>query len=187
MLIAMFIFALISAGTMTALSTSIRGKAQIEIRLKHLAQIETARALIASDMANVTLRPSRDSFGAKDYYALTGGIDHVLRFTRTGRDNPGGLEARGDVQRITYLFEDGALIRRVLATENPVSNTPHYDRILLSNLRAVEVEFITNNERGFQLLIKPNAPKQTPILDVFTLKVTFENDENLIQHFEVGL
>ncbi|MEE9346886.1 MAG: type II secretion system minor pseudopilin GspJ [Robiginitomaculum sp.] len=187
MLIAMFIFALISAGTMTALSTSIAGKAQLQTRLEHLGEIETARALIAADMANITLRRSRDSFGSQDYYALTGGLDHVLRFTRTGRDNPGGLEPRGDLQRITYLFEDGQLIRRILAHENPVSDTPYFDRILLSDVRAVDVEFIANNTRSFQLLVKPEAQAGAPIIDVFALKITFENEENLTQYFEVKL
>ena len=62
-LVALFIFSLISLGTMTALTTALRGQAQLKEATETIAQIETARALMKSDMANLILRNNRDAYG----------------------------------------------------------------------------------------------------------------------------
>jgi hypothetical protein len=51
-----------------------------------------------------------------------------------GRENPGGLEPRGDAERIEYHFRDKALVRQSWPTANPnVASEPgshnsHSDR-----------------------------------------------------------
>jgi general secretion pathway protein J len=183
-LIALFIFAIISAGTMSALTASLRGKTQMDDRISHMQNIETMRAVMKADMANIILRPARDVLGGQELYVLSGGITDLMSFTRAGRSNPGGLEPRGDLQRVTYLFEQGQLIRRHLAHENPASNTSKFDRIMLSGLKALTVKFVSEDIEDTQIFIEPNV-----LTSVYAVKfeLTFENGDKLDQYFELAL
>lgn len=183
-LIALFIFAIISAGTMSTLTASLRGKTQMDDRISHMQNIETMRAVVKADMANIILRPARDVLGGQELYVLSGGITDLMSFTRAGRANPGGLEPRGDLQRVTYLFEQGQLIRRHLAHENPASNTPKFDRIMLSGLKALSVKFVSEDIEDTQIFIEPNV-----LTSVYAVKfeLTFENGDKLDQYFELAL
>jgi len=99
-LIALFLFALISVGTMTALTQSLRGKSQLEMAVKTINELNSARAIIGTDMSTLTLRPIRDELGGIKPYSLTTDGEALLTFTRRGRENPGGLETRGRVQTV---------------------------------------------------------------------------------------
>ena len=90
-LIAMFIFSLISVGATSALTSSLRGKAVMNERLDAISEIETARAIMRSDFAHIQLRQTRDAYGGVSPYGLSGGIEELINFTRSGRMNPGGL------------------------------------------------------------------------------------------------
>ncbi|MEP1229383.1 MAG: type II secretion system minor pseudopilin GspJ [Litorimonas sp.] len=183
-LISLFIFAIISAGTMSVLTTSLRGKTQMDERISDMQNIETMRAIIKNDMANVILRPSRDVLGGEGLYTFSGGLEDLVSFTRGGRSNPGGLEPRGDMQRVTYLFEQGQLIRRHLAHENPAPNTPEFDRIMLSGIDSMAVKFIADEVEGTQVFIEPNM---LATIHAVKFELTFENGDKLDQYFELGL
>lgn len=201
-LIAMFVFSLISVGTMTALTTTLQGQAQMNERLDEISNIELARALIKSDMANIHMRPVRDNLGGFEPYVMSGGLDSLLTFTRAGRSNPGGLEPRSEFQRVSYVFKNGDLIRRSLTHVNPAPQTPTRERVILRGLADVSVEFRITTQREAdvggetaslnlhhfpteQILIAPGQENDLPTM--FTLKAEFENGDQLIQHFEVSL
>jgi len=57
-LISLFIFSLITAGTMTALIQSLRGKDRLAASMEELNQLNAARAIMRADMSTLTLRPS---------------------------------------------------------------------------------------------------------------------------------
>lgn len=201
-LIAMFIFALITAGTITALTGSLRGKAQMNERLEALSRIETARALMKSDFANIRLLPVRDAYGGKAPYLLSGGIDNLVSFTRGGRNNPGGLETRSEFQRVTYIFEDGNLIRRALSHADPAPQTGTVDRVLLGGLADVAVKYYVGspqsassgaqtasfNSRFFTRdhILVADA-KQSDVPRIITFEARFNNGDTLVQHFELAL
>ena len=102
MLIALFIFAIISIGTTTTMTNSLRGKEKIDQRLEVMQNLETVRAVIKADMSHIILRPSRDILGSQARYKLSGGVTDLIDFTRAGRANPGGLYARQD-NKIKYM------------------------------------------------------------------------------------
>jgi len=163
MLIALFIFALISAGTMTALTGALSARAQVKTRLAEISEVEVMRALIKADMQHMILRENRDSFGAVDPLALSGGYDeNLISFTRTGRTNPGGLQARSELQRVTYVFERDALIRRALPSENPAQIDDVSDRVLMRDLVDLDIEFLKNNQRITNLSISAALALKSP-------------------------
>ncbi len=196
-LVAMFIFALISAGTMTALTGSLRGKAQMNERLEVIADLDGARALMKSDFSNINLREMRDNYGGTLPYVLEGGTQTLIEFTRAGRANPGGLENRSEFQRVSYVFDGGNLIRRTLAQTNPAPQTGEYERILLSGLAAVKVTYHVPlplgsvSYSGLNLFEKQSVqilPGQTQdIPEILSFDFEFSNGDHLVQYFELAL
>ena len=191
MLIALFIFSLISAGTMTALTGAISARGQVKQRLAEIGDVEVMRALIKSDMRHMILRENRDSFGAAEPLVLTGGYDdNLLTFTRSGRTNPGGLQKRGDVQRVSYIFEGGELIRRALPSENPAQIGEPIDRVLMRNLIDIDIEFIKNARTETFLAVKVAdmaLAADNPPVELIRLRAEFKSGDILDQYFEVGL
>jgi len=138
-----------------------------------------------SDFANLVLIPTRDNYGGQDQYMLSGGLDTLISFSRSGRVNPGGLEPRGDLQRVSYVFENGQLIRRALTQANPVPLTPTIDHIIFTDLTIVSVEFISGESSAPILQIPVTGP--IPPLDIIEMTARFENGDELTQLFEVSL
>ncbi len=184
MLVALFIFSLISLGTMSAMTSALRGKAQLKEAGDRVAEIETARALIKSDLSNLILRPTRDGYGNTDLYLISGGVDALLTFTRAGRDNPGGLEKRGDLQRVSYVFENGDFIRRTLTAMNPPPQAEPVDRVLISGLTRAEVTFFTQELEYTQLFLPVNEPRLP--YDRVEFNLVTDKGDRLTQIFELA-
>lgn len=138
-LISLFIFALISVGTMSALTQTLRGKARLDAAVSGINNLNSARAIMRADMASITLRPLRDELGGILPYSLTTDGEALLTFVRRGRSNPGGLEARGDLERVEYIFEDARLVRRSFSHENPSSDPQYFDSVLLSDIEDIKL------------------------------------------------
>ncbi len=142
MLVSLFIFSLISAGTMAAMGSSLNMRDRVNAGMEELSQIQAARAIMRSDFERLSLRKRRDILGSFEPYVITTDSDALISFTRLGRENPGGLEPRGDAERVEYHFRDNALIRESWPTANPnVSSMPR-ETVLLDGLSNVRVEFL---------------------------------------------
>ena len=186
-LISLFIFALISVGTMMALTQSLQGKDRLAASVDEINQLNAARAILRADLSALTLRPGRDELGGLEPYVLTTDGEALLSFTRRGHQNPGGLEQRGDLERVEYHFEDGALIRRSYEHENPAQLAKTFDRILLDNLRRVDITAIGYGDsrlitlEEFRLEAKANVRPGAVII-----KVTDTYGELTEHLFEIG-
>ena len=194
-LIALFIFSLISVGATSALTSSLRGQAQMEDRLGEISNLENMRALMRSDMASLTLRERREAYGNVEPYVLQSGGEILLDFTRTGRSNPAG-EPRGDLQRAAYLFKGGHLIRRSYAQINPAPQSGYVDRILVKNVADAKMQLVTYNPalsvesyiEGYALQIeKSETDNINKAKGALRLLLTLENGDTLTQYFELGL
>ena len=188
-LISLFIFALIMVGTMTALTQSLRGKARLETSLNDLNAINSARAIIRSDIDAIVFRPLRDELGGQLLYSLTTDGDPLLSFTRAGLQNPGGLEIRGDLERVEYHFENGNLIRRSFDHVNPSSNGNEYDRVLIDSLTAAQVTGLIYRRGTFataDFLRVQNGDAQGLDGAAIVITLTDEFDEVSEHIFEVG-
>src|SRR5690348_16195565 len=101
LLVALTIFALLSAAGVTLLSFSVRAQASSDERLERLAEIRRAGALLTSDLAQAAPRISRDETGAVKP-ALVGGSGQgealLLSLVRRGWENYDG-SARPSLQK----------------------------------------------------------------------------------------
>lgn len=183
MLVALAIFSLLTVGATTAMLAALKTKSQIDEATQEITALETARALLRADLNNIILRPARDPYGTKELYLMSGGVDTLLTFSRGGRENPGGLEPRGGVQRVAYVFEDEKLIRRSFGVDNPAPLSPLRDRVLLENVEDVEVSF-EQKQLTFSQMFVPNDQTAIPF-DMFVMTITFAGGFELVQKFEL--
>jgi len=188
-LISLFIFALITVGTITALTQSLRGKDRLAASMEELNQLNAARAIMRADMSSLTLRTSRDELGGINPYVLTTDGEALITFTRRGTQNPSGLERRGDLESVEYHFEEGALIRRSYVHENPSQEPASFDRILLDELQETKLYAVVYQFNDLSkidgLRLEPStndALKPNAIL----IEVTDEFGELTEHLFEIG-
>ena len=188
-LISLFIFALISVGTMTALTQSLQGKDRLAASMDEINQLNAARAILRADMSALTLRPGRDELGGLSPYVLTTDGEAILSFTRRGHQNPGGLEQRGDLERVEYHFENGALIRRSYTHENPAQLAKTNDRILLDNLEDAQLYAVTYQFNRLSkiegLRLEPSTTKSLKP-NAILIEVTDSYGELTEHLFEIG-
>ncbi len=150
-LISLFIFALISAGTMGAMFQTFAAKERLDMASTELADIAAFRAIIRADMSGMEFRPMRDGVGGTENYLVTtrnpAEPNAILTFTRLGRSNPAEA-ARGQAERVRYLVRDGQFIRESLIHENPAQLGGWSGRILLENIEDVDVIYRRNSIAG---------------------------------------
>ena len=113
LLVALTIFALLSAAGVTLLSFSVRAQAAADERLTRLAEIRRAGALLTTDLAQAAPRISRDEAGAVKP-AFVGGSGQgdvmILSLVRRGWENVNGA-ARPSLQKVQYRWASGRLER----------------------------------------------------------------------------
>lgn len=143
-LISLFIFALISAGTMGAMFQTFAAKDRLDIASAELADIEAFRSILRADMGAMDLRPMRDGVGGTERFFVTTRNPEdsaaLLTFTRLGRSNPAG-DARGQAERVRYIFRDNQFIRESLRHENPAQRDEWSGRVLLEGIEDVKVAY----------------------------------------------
>jgi general secretion pathway protein J len=184
-LVSLFIFSIISIGATTALTQSLKTKEQLASVMDELNEINIARTIIKNDMSAITLRSSRDELGDKRPYSLFSDSTVLLSFTRRGLENPGGLEKRGDLERVNYVFEEGSLIRVSYEHENPGQMPNTYRLVLLKNIKDIKIKGVKYENNS---IIKVNNSDirfsniEIPLVRAIVLEVTDKNN-GLTEHF----
>lgn len=143
-LISLFIFALMSAGTMGAMLQTFAAKDRLNAASAELADIAAFRSILRADMNAMTLRPMRDGVGGTETYLVTTRnpeeTSAILTFSRLGRSNPTGAP-RGQIERVRYVVRDGQFIREILTHENPAQREGWTGRVLLDGIENVDVTY----------------------------------------------
>jgi general secretion pathway protein J len=139
-LVSMFIFSLISLGTLIALSATLDARERSEARIEQVERLAAARRIMADDFAAMTLRQNRDGLGGFIDLSREAAQTDGFTLTRRARPNPDGVFARGDLLRVSWRVESGQLIRSFLKHENPAYVEPPIDRIVLDGVEDMLVE-----------------------------------------------
>ena len=141
LMVALFIFAILSAAGVMLLSGSVGAQGVVQQRLDRLADVQRAASLMTVDFAQATPRISRTRTGtlAPAFFAAGGSQpDPAIQFIRTGRDNPDGLERSG-LQKLEYGLIDGRLIRRAYPQVDGAE--PERAAALLDDVQGVALRF----------------------------------------------
>ncbi|WP_031549648.1 type II secretion system minor pseudopilin GspJ [Parvularcula oceani] len=148
LLVALGIFALVSAASIAVFSLAIGSRAQLEEATDETMRLERARALIRSDLAQLVPRPVQESGEARASFvggtAILEGADDetvLMALTRSGWSNPGAARPRAELQRVEYVLREGSLIRRSRPFLDAVEATPRTEQVLLAGVEAADMRF----------------------------------------------
>ncbi|HUE78646.1 MAG TPA: type II secretion system minor pseudopilin GspJ [Sphingomicrobium sp.] len=107
MLVALTIFALLAAAGVGILRASVDTQSAVDQKLAEVGAVGRLHALLASDLGQAALRPTRDSGGERPAFI---GDARGMQLVRAGWSNPDG-EARSNLQRVEWRFEPAGLAR----------------------------------------------------------------------------
>lgn len=143
LLIALFIFAMLSAAGTALLRFGVDAQARTTERLAMLATTVRTRALLTADLAQAAPRPFRDTTGAVRPAFTGGGSGTVISLVRRGWANDGGA-ARSSLQRVEYRLA-GDRLERVSwpMVDGSVANPP---ALLVAGITALRLRFFSKGQ-----------------------------------------
>ncbi len=140
LLIALLLFALLSAAATALLSFGVDARARSSERLDELAALTRTRALLTADLAQAAPRLWRGDTGlSQPAFASDGSAGtSLLRFVRRGWRNDGGAP-RSSLQRVEYRHVGDRLER--LSWPRVDGGVPNAPAILLAGLTQVRLRY----------------------------------------------
>jgi general secretion pathway protein J len=147
MLVALFIFGLVSAAGVGLMRFSMDNQEIVRARVERLAELESARALLKADLSQAVARRVRDAQGRAADRVFAGNEQGaggpLLALTRRGLDNPDG-DPRPSLQYVEYRLSQGRFERHVRTGLD--GGDPLPARILLTGVRAVSLRFLWHGQ-----------------------------------------
>ncbi|MEM8988537.1 MAG: type II secretion system minor pseudopilin GspJ [Pseudomonadota bacterium] len=150
MLVALFVFAVISTASVSMLTFTLRSQQALEAASERTRELELFRTVLKADLAQARSRPVRGPFGDKgvSFFGAADLTDEViLAFTRAGWENPGGAAARSSLQYVEYVLEDDVLIRRARPRLDATPETPVTERQVLNGVTNLNINYIASGVR----------------------------------------
>lgn len=113
LLIAMAIFAVMSAAMFMAFDSFQKGKEVTEASAERLKRYQIAFNILSRDMQQMLPRTVRDEFGSDTpLYAMRSDVGTEIEFTRAGWNrSPFSKIKRAELQRVGYYLEEKKLMR----------------------------------------------------------------------------
>jgi general secretion pathway protein J len=181
-LVALFILAIVSSAGAALLIGATSTSQQIRDQEQITRQLDVAQRLIRQDIMAMDKRAVRPADGFSDTVNLIGekprGEEPFLSFVRGGWLNPGYVQPRSGLQAVQYSLRNGDLIREASLRLDATSGTPIASRVLLNNVRAVELGF----QRGDQVsdFWRGDATQARGMLpDLIEMTIQFEDGTQL--------
>jgi general secretion pathway protein J len=164
LLVALFITAIMFAMGYGAIDQALTGRKAVQAQAARLVAVQHCLNTLEQDIELLAPRPVRNPLG-DDYQAalvansaavssfgsgngtsasassLVQQATALLSLTRGGWANPAGLP-RTELQRVSYLIEDGKLVRYHLPVLDAVGATPTVRRVLLDNVTSLTFRYM---------------------------------------------
>lgn len=189
-LVALGIVALLSISGGTLLLQTLRAGDKVQARSVELTDLQIANSLMRDDFASLTLRSTSPPDGFSPARAFIGDVanegEPFLVFTRNGWSRSPGGDARSDLQRIAYRIEDGQLIRTAWLRPDPDRETPTIERVMLSGLEDVEVQYGLTGTWLPDWRPPDNGEDEVLIPDAIEFVSSFSDAQTLRQVFATG-
>ncbi|MBF0629622.1 MAG: type II secretion system minor pseudopilin GspJ [Magnetococcales bacterium] len=174
LLVALSVFVVLSVMAYQSLSNLLRTRDIIEEKARDLDELQMFFMILGNDLSQAVARTVVMEDGKRDA-AFRGGeqTSTWLTLTRSGRSNPRG-EARSEFQRIAWMFEGGALIRRSWRHLDALGENPHDDETMVQQVLHLEVSF--TDDKGGKFPLWPKEEDTTVISDTLprAVEVTLE-------------
>ncbi len=177
LLIAIAVFAIMSAMAYGGLSSVISNSAIIEAEMEKIRTVQRAMFTMTRDFTQMSRRKIRDEFGNQQPHLVSGtNIDYLVEFTRNGRRNPAKL-LRSHLLRVAYRLEDDQLSRLFWPQLDRVQGMEPYEDILLEGVNLAELRYMDDKGKWhdqwppLNLTIAPGAQVDSPRAIEFKLEL----------------
>lgn len=157
-MIALAIFALISAAAMGIFRIAISAHDSLEAASTRSGEMMRLQTMLQNDLAQMVARQGRDEDGNRLPGPLAGGnflasgsareeegAQLLFALTRTGNGLAGSVQ-RSDLQYVEYLFAEGKLVRRSWDWPDRQPETPMLEQVLAKNLTGADIRFFNGLE-----------------------------------------
>ena len=146
LLLAVFIFALISTGAYQVFNIAQRNASLISEKQKRIRDVSLSLEIIEKDFTQLTPRFWRDPFSD----AITPSLEsdytgnYLVRLVRAGWRNPLGSN-RPDLQAVAYRIEDEKLLREYTQHLDNISSTQATKTVLLDRVSNINLRYLDRN------------------------------------------
>jgi general secretion pathway protein J len=146
-IIAVGIFAVVSALAYGGLNTILRTTQKTQEANRDLQSLQLAMSIIQQDLTQITNRPVRNDYGEKEAAVLSPGtFGRLISFTRRGWKNPAN-RPRSTLQRVAYLLEDETLVREYWPQLDAAPGVESIKLPLLDGITEIKFRFLDDNQR----------------------------------------
>ncbi|WP_281647530.1 type II secretion system minor pseudopilin GspJ [Parendozoicomonas sp. Alg238-R29] len=179
LLIAIAIFGLLAAGCYR-LFKSVSSTHEVASAIwRQNSELQRSLAIIQKDFSQLAIRPIRNEFGDREPALTTALQKTLVTFTHHGWRNHTGAK-RSELQRVSYVFDSGRLLRRYWETLDRAPDTPYREQVLMDNIQGFTLRFRDEKKRWHESW-PPVSDKQSERLKVLPSAV-----EYTILHEKVG-
>ncbi len=144
-LIALLIFAILSAVAAVGLRSVIHTHQKMKIIDREFEQIQTAATFMRRDFSQIIQRSISSESGA-ELPALVITSTHYLEFTSAGYSNPNAVENRSTLRRVAYEWENGKLVRLTWPVLDRPPRVVPERRVLLNHVTGMTLMYV--NDQG---------------------------------------
>lgn len=147
-LVALFIFTILSVMLAGALHSVIGTQDRTEKNAERLRQLQFALLVMSNDIQQAVDRPVMSASGREEKAFL--GMSRDMTLTHAGFSNPGGAVVHSGLQRSRYYFENGVLWRVVWPVLDQAQGSKSRSRALLENVTSVEFQYLDKDNHFHQ-------------------------------------
>lgn len=154
-LLALFIFTLVSIILTQALHNMITNQATTEAKSLRFAELQTTLLLLTRDFEQTVSRPIINAHGKEEGFI---GTPTSISFTHAGFSNPTGLVNRTTLQRTHYQLKNHTLMRVTWPVLDQTIETVPATRTLLTNVRQLNFEYLDSKQHFYSAWPPLNQP-----------------------------
>ena len=172
LLVAVTIFAVLSAMAYGGLSNVIANSHQTDTSMQRMQEVQLAMVKISRDFSQIIKRAIRDEFGnTQDYLKVGVDSDIFIEFSRGGRRNPAEL-LRSHIQRVAYRLEENELYRLDWPHLDRTQETQPYETLLLTGVEEVSIRFLDGDNEWHDEWPPLNTTEPTAAEDLAAIELT---------------
>jgi general secretion pathway protein J len=151
LIVVIAVFAVFAAMAYGGLTTVLRARRDIEVKLARTADYQKAYQRMRDDFLDAAARTIRDTDGTPQPPFRFDSYLHRAEFTRGGWANPAGLP-RATLERVSYFLDDSdstdrKLVRRSWRVLDRAPQTEPVDLILLEGVDALKWQFLDGSQQ----------------------------------------
>lgn len=139
-LVSLFVFGLIASGCVMLLMQGVHSQRRVSEAHAALRELQTARSLLSSDLAQLAPRRTRTPTNAYAPFFM-GSQEAGLAFVRASAEPDPERDAVTTLTHVAYVVDGERLIRRSRRDLDPLAGSAGMDRIVFARAENVRFEF----------------------------------------------